>query len=185
MVCPQKSPRRTRPTGGFLILTAWILFFMIWIMALIACFSHRFVFSLLCLWATGLGVGGIFLWMGMEFLAFTQWFITSVNTLLFLLFSVTLPEAPSSQTSSLPSLQWFFLSLSLGLFFLFLFLSRFLNRSIEFLPHISEAFPIARLGRFLMEHHFWSAQIFLFSLLLILIGTGASLSLLQKRKQIR
>src|SRR5688500_17716981 len=66
--------------------------------ALMATFVGHMRRAILALWVAGLGVGGMYLTVGAEFLAIIQWIVSTLVTISFVFFAVMFGEynSPSS-----------------------------------------------------------------------------------------
>ncbi len=141
--------------------------------------------AILALWIAGLAIGSIYLTIGAEFLAITQWIVSTLVTISFIFFAVMFGEYNTSEevSSDCQGTQknWFFFILSwvLGIGF-----GVVIWMGAEGLPwnvhetewfhfqgmdHLSE---LEKLGKQLIREHLLTLEVFALLLFLVLVGGG-------------
>ena len=153
---------------------------MVWIFAgitlfsvLIATFARHIHHAILALWVAGLGVGGIYLTLGAEFLAIVQWMISTLVTLSFVFFSVVFGEynAPPSRTFG----NGFLLTLlALGVGISFAGVIGLGARDLMVVIPAVETMgnELKVIGRLLTQENLLSLEVLALTLFLTLIGGG-------------
>ena len=130
--------------------------------------------SILCLWGASLGVGGIFLSTGFEFLAILQWVVATVIAISFVFYTVMFGEFADFKASRDAKKQDFIatlLSTLLGIAFSFTIWIAV--KDLEQVPfQISNAGILADLGDTLVTRYLLALEIVGITLFLVLIGTG-------------
>jgi NADH-quinone oxidoreductase subunit J len=153
---------------------------MAWIFAAItlaAVFTATFVrqmrHAILALWVAGLGVGGMYLNMGAEFLAIIQWIVCTLVTISLIFFAVmfgeysTVPTKKTRKNFLLP-----FLSLVLGGLFAALILFGAKNLPKNLLEVPSQGSDLNVVGQKLTQGNLLSLEVLALTLFLVLVGGG-------------
>ncbi len=153
--------------------------------ALLSAFSSNIKRSILSLWVCNLGMGGLFLGLGMEFLAVTQWIVGTLVAVTFIFFSVMFGEFEQQQTPTLgesripQSIIEKSLPFGLGAVFCGIFalaLSR-VNGAAEKIDEVLRGgavygVDLTTFGKVFVREHFLSLQILALMLLLVIVGGG-------------
>ena len=141
--------------------------------ALTATFVRHIRRAILALWVTSLGVGGLYLTMGAEFLAIIQWMISTLTTLSFIFFSVMFGEYNSATAKeNRKDILRIGLAIALGVGFTAIIAlgSRPLIEGLLLMPR--EDIDLSLLGKQLTEDHFLSLEVLALTLFLVLVGGG-------------
>lgn len=124
--------------------------------------------SAIALWVSGLGVGGIYLGVGAEFLAVVQWIVSIMVGLLFVIYSVMF--APRERVTN-----WmeYVLPFLMGLSFIVVV---WMNTQavIPLDQKFLEEFSLKQLGTILLERHILPFEILGLLLFLVIVGVGAN-----------
>ena len=141
--------------------------------ALTATFVRHIRIAILALWVTSLGVGGLYLTMGAEFLAIIQWMISTLMTVSFIFFSVMFGEFNSATPrENKRDILRLGLAVVIGLSFTAIIGlgSKPLVEGLLLIPR--EDVDLSALGRRLTEDHFLSLEVLALTLFLVLVGGG-------------
>lgn len=136
--------------------------------SIISCFSNDLKRSLLFLWICGVAVGGVYLSLGLEFLAILQWLLTTAMVISFFFYFITFGEFGVSK-------KWTgFFPVLIGATFSALFCGSVLTGLRGFgldLPVLnSSSENLETLSKVLMEEYFLSVPVL--GLILFLAGLG-------------
>ena len=154
----------------------WIFIGITFSAALIATFVRQMRRAILALWVASLGIGGLYLTLGAEFLAIVQWVMSTLTTISFIFFSVLFGEynTPPGRTdrTGRKDILRTVLSIVLGCGF-----TAIIWLGAQSLPEGSLLFPshaadVAVLGRTLTQDHLLSLEVLALTLFLVLVGGG-------------
>lgn len=141
--------------------------------ALVATVAGDVRLSVLALWVSGLGAGGVYLSMGAEFLAVIQWLISTLVAISFIFYAVTYGEygTPDSRSKSKRVIAAIFPMLLGGAFAAVLWLgTRHLPSADAF--HPAPGLNLVGIGKALVSRHLLSLEILVITLFLVLVGAG-------------
>lgn len=151
----------------------WVFSFIISIAVLFATFVTDIRRAILSLWVVGLGIGGLYLTLGAEFLAVVQWIISTLVAISFIFFAVMFGEYGSSDTATwkkrvLPIV----LTVILGLSF-----AAIVWLGAGEVPEAALAFPtegsdLVAIGKSLTQNHLLSLEVLALNLFIVLVGGG-------------
>ena len=141
--------------------------------ALIATFGQNMRSAVLALWVAGLGVGGIYLTIGAEFLAIVQWIVSTLLTITFVFFAVMFGEYHSAQIQRTKQ-EWVLVLLSTLSGIGFSFVIWLGSKELSFDPSIlkNNGIELKVLGQILIEKNFISLEVLALTLFLVLVGGG-------------
>jgi NADH:ubiquinone oxidoreductase subunit 6 (subunit J) len=149
------------------------------IMTLVAVFLATFVNqtrqAILALWVAGLGIGGLYLTLGAEFLAIIQWIISTLVTIGFIFFAVMFGEFNSAvKTQKLSRNEIITLSLAvvLGICFAMIVWLGAGNLDSQIVAAPDQVSDLSAFGHKLIEEHFLSIEVLALTLFLVLLGGG-------------
>lgn len=148
---------------------------MIWVSAAVAIvgaawavFTRSTRSAGLALWVCGLGVGGGMLSMGLEFVAITQWILSTLSVLGFSYFAVLLGEEPQEGSRGI---YWKSKLAPLGIGVMFCALVWFAVGDVPENPK-SPAAGISEIGRMVVTEHLVSLEVLGIAFLVVVIGAG-------------
>jgi NADH:ubiquinone oxidoreductase subunit 6 (subunit J) len=139
--------------------------------AVVATFVGDIKRSVLALWIAGLGVGGLYLSLGAELLAITQWIVATLVAISFIFYAVMFGEYgfvdPRPLSRKIASAL---MPLTVG--------GAFAGVLWVGIRHLEPRFPaqgterIASLGKALAGSHLLSLEVLALTLLLVVVGSG-------------
>ncbi|MGK5089846.1 NADH-quinone oxidoreductase subunit J [Bdellovibrionota bacterium FG-2] len=153
--------------------------------AIFAAFSSDIKRAILALWVCGLGMGAVFLGLGMEFLAVIQWIVSTLVAVAFVFFLVMfgefeqrmegVPREPKRVQNKIERA----LPLGLGAVFCVIFVMALeqIKGSAEKIDEILKGGVVSGVdlsvfGKVFMREHFLSLQVLALMLLLVIVGGG-------------
>lgn len=151
------------------VLSAWI-----GLMGVVAALAKKFKTSTLALWLGGMGLGVLYLVLGSEMLAITQWFFATTTTLVIFTYALVMGDELRQSAPRIPRMQWREWILPLcGASSFAGILAIGLHDFEQWTFDISrEPISVAQFGAQLVSHHPMVLLVLGFEILLTLIGAG-------------
>ncbi len=141
------------------------------VMGAVTALSKSFRINVLALWLSGMGLGVMYLILGSEILAITQWFFSTTSTLLILTYAIVMGDWLNRETESLLWREWI-LPVCGAISFAGI-IAIGLHDFEQWTLEISfEPVSVARYGSQLLAHHPLVLLVLGFEVLLTLIGVG-------------
>ncbi len=138
-----------------------------------ATFVSRTRHAILALWVVGLGIGGIYLTLGAEFLAIIQWVVSTLVAISFVFFAVLFGEYSSSSAQvTRRNVVLSGLSLVLGGMFAVIIWLGAHGIPENFLVDAKKGDNLALIGRALTQDHLLSMEVLALTLFLVIVGGG-------------
>ncbi len=151
----------------------WVFAGITFSAVLIATFERQMRRAILALWVAGIGVGAMYLTVGAEFLAITQWIVSTLVAISFVFFSVMFGEynytAPREKKGSYLILV---LSLLLGFGFSVVIWLGSKELPEVFLALNKEGSDLNSVGKMLTQDNLLSLEVLALILFLVLLGGG-------------
>lgn len=141
--------------------------------ALLASLSRDLKQALLALWSAGLAAGGLYLYLGAEFLGVIQWILSTVIAISLLFSAILFGEFREDGIRNGPRFSWtvLLMGLPLGLGFAIGVLLGVEGNALP-TPGDVSAGTLRALGRVLQDDHLLALEIVPVILFLFLIGAG-------------
>ncbi len=141
--------------------------------ALLAALSRDLKQALLALWGAGLAAGGLYLYLGAEFLAVIQWILSTVITISLLFSAILFGEFREEGLRDGPKFSWkvLLMGLPLGLGFAIGVLLGVEGSGLTTPAEVGGG-TLRALGRVLQDEHLLALEIVPIILFLFLIGAG-------------
>lgn len=144
----------------------WICCGVSCIFAAVAAISDQLRVSALALWVCGLGVGGVYISLGAEFLAVLQWIVSSLVGIGFVLYSLLFGKEEEKR-DWLKTVPAFLIGL------VFIFAISLVSSDLTGKPNSNpDSVTIVELGKNLVSGEFVSLIILSLTLLMTVIGSG-------------
>ncbi len=151
----------------------WIFAGMTIFAVVLATFARHTRHAILALWVAGLGVGGMYLILGAEFLAIIQWIVSTLVTIAFIFFSVMFGEYNSPAPRAIGNgLLLTLLSVVIGVgFTVVIWLGVKELPTSSFIVE-SGSNDLELMGQMLTQENLLSLEVLALTLFLVLVGGG-------------
>jgi len=147
-------------------MTFWFFSGLVIFSAVVATLARSLRIAGFSLWICGLGVGGIYLSLGAEFIAIFQWIVATLTGLMFVFYSILLGGREQS-------ISWTKFLLVVGLGVTFLWITWLCVQTVPaWESPLFKSEGLVALGERLIQEHLLPLEILAITLFLTIVGSG-------------